>query len=120
MGFAAEQEEQVDINEQISIFVQREWDGWRTAEVRLDDLEHVHWLRPSGAPCDLVHGYISCARIASGRIAHDCERSAGPHRLLVCVLKKHTLPSAYAELTRRADGHRKPVPRATVVSGRDP
>jgi hypothetical protein len=97
-------------NENTLIFVQREWDGWRTAEVRLGDLEHIHWFQPSEAPCALVHGYIWCASITAGNIPHICEPSAGPHRLLVCVLKRHSLPSVYAELARRADQQRILVP----------
>jgi hypothetical protein len=91
------------------IFVQREWDGWRTAEVRVGDLQSIHWFQPSGAPRALVHGYISCASIVAGTIPHNCERSAGPHRLLVCVLKRHSPPSVYAEMARVADEHRIPA-----------
>jgi hypothetical protein len=85
------------------IRVQRDWDGWRTGEVRLGDLKNVHWLQPSRAPRPLVHGYISCTSIVTGDIPHDCALSEGPHRLLVCALKNHLVPSAYAELARRAD-----------------
>jgi len=98
------------------IFVQREWDGWRTAEVRLSDLQDIHWLRPSGAPRPLAHGYISCASVTAGNIPHDCERTPGPHRLLVCVLKKHSSPSAYAEIARRADEQRTMVSNARTTT----
>ena len=88
------------------IRVQRDWNGWRTGEVRLGDLQSVHWFQPSRAPRPLVHGYISCASIVSGDIAHDCHLSDPPHRLLVCVLKSHNVPVAYVELARRADEQR--------------
>lgn len=84
------------------ISVHREWNGCRTAEIRLRDLQEIHWFQPPGAPRPLMHAYVSCASIVSGDMPHDCDRSGGPHRLLVCVLKKHTLPSAYMELTERA------------------
>lgn len=86
--------------------VHREWDGWRSAEVRLSDLEHVHWFQPRGAPHALLHAYVYCTQVVSGDIPHDCERRSGPHRLLVCVLKRHAVPTAYEELAKRADDQR--------------
>jgi len=86
----------------VLVRVQREWNGWQTAEVRLGDLENIHWLQPPRAPRPLAHAYISCAKITSGVIPHNCEHDEGPHRLLVCVLKKHSIPSVYAEISRRA------------------
>ena len=83
-----------------------EWDGWRSAEVRLGDLQDVHWFQPTRAPHALVHGYISCSNIVTGDIPHECDRGSAPHRLLICILKKHTTPTAYAELARRADEQR--------------
>jgi hypothetical protein len=97
-------------NDHTVVFVQPEWNGWRTAEIRLGDLQDLHWWQPRGAPRALVHGYISCPGVTSGAIAHDCEGTAAPHRLLVCVLKKHNLPSIYADLARRADREHDPAP----------
>ena len=85
------------------IRVHRDWNGCRSAEVRLGDLEQIHWFQPLGAPRPLVHGFVFCSSIVSGDIPHECYRDGVPHRLFVCVLKKHTILSAYAELTRRAD-----------------
>jgi hypothetical protein len=85
------------------IVVQRDWKGWRTAEVRLSDLQHVHWFQPPGAPRPLVHGYVSCGSIVNGSIPHDCDPAAAPHDFLVCVLRRHAVASAYMELARRAD-----------------
>ena len=89
--------------DEMLIRVQREWDGWRTAEVRLGNLQNIHWLQPSRAPHPIVHGYILCTDIVSGNIPHDCDRTPPPHRLLVCVLKRHSSASAHAEIARRAD-----------------
>jgi hypothetical protein len=96
------------------IRVQREWDGWRTAEVRLNDLQDVHWFQPAGAPRPLVHAYVSCDSVMSGDLPHDCHCTPAPHRLLVCVLKRHTTGRAYSEMVRRADG-RKNVRDGTAV-----
>ena len=86
------------------IRVHGEWKGWQTAEIRFGDLVGVHWFQPNQAPHPLVHGYVSCTQFVTGEIPHHCSRTA-PHRLLVCVLKSHTLPTAFGELTRRADEH---------------
>ena len=85
------------------IRVLSEWNGWRNAEVRLGDLCDVHWFQPSRAPRPLVHGYMSCSNIITGDVPHDCDRTSAPHRLLVCILKSHTIPVVYAALARRAD-----------------
>jgi len=89
--------------------VQREWKEWRTAMVRLADLQNIHWWQPDGAPVPLVHGYVLCTSFLIGDIPHDCDRARVPHRLLVCVLKKHIAPNAHAELVRRA-GRQQPTP----------
>jgi hypothetical protein len=88
------------------IRVQQSWDGWHTAEVRLGDLGNVHWLQPDRAPHPLLHAGISCTSLVTGDLPHHCDPASAPHRLLVCILKRHALPSVYAEIARRADEHR--------------
>src|ERR1051326_4492911 len=87
------------------INVQREWNGWRTAFVRLRALQNVHWFQPRGAPRPLLHAYGPCTSIVEGELPHDCNRTPAPHRLLVCILKCHSTAVAYAEIARRADEH---------------
>jgi len=87
---------------QSAVVVQRDWNGWHTATVRLDDLEQVHWHRPGGAPRPLIHAYVECARLRPGAVPHDCAEDTA-HRLLVCVLRQHTAPPVFEELARRAD-----------------
>jgi len=84
------------------VCVQREWNAWQTTEVRLSDLYGLHWFQPDHAPRPLVHGYVSCASYGAAALPHNCERTAGPHALRVCVLKRHSAPSVYAEIARRA------------------
>jgi hypothetical protein len=86
----------------ILVCVQREWNGWQTAEVRLSDLHDIHWFQPDHAPKPLVHGYVSCASFGAAALPHNCERSAGPHTLRVCVIKRHIASSVYEEVARRA------------------
>jgi hypothetical protein len=88
------------------IRVHREWHGWRSAEVRFGDLRDVHWFQQPGAPQSLIHAYVSCTALVTGDIPHDCDAKSAPHRLLVCVLKRHAIPSAYAALVRCADQQR--------------
>jgi hypothetical protein len=91
------------------IVVQTEWNGWRTATARLADLENVHWFHPSGAPRALIHAYVRCTNVQSGDLSHDCQSASGPHDLLVCVLKSHTSPSVFEELSRLASKAGGPV-----------
>lgn len=85
------------------VVVQRAWSEWRTALVRVSDLENVHWFRPAGAVRPLIHAYVWCDKIVSGRLSHDCSTPATGHRVLVCLLKSHTTGSVFAELARRAN-----------------
>jgi len=89
----------------VLIRVHRSWDGWRSAEVHMTDLQEVHWRQPNGAPHEFLHAFISCTKLVSGDMSHICDGSA-PHRLLVCLLKKHLVPAAYAELARQAEAAR--------------
>jgi len=77
------------------------WNAWQTAEVCLADLQNIHWYQPPGAPRPLVHAYVECTK-TQGQIAHDCRTTPAPHRLLVCVLKRHAAAPAYLELVRLA------------------
>ena len=92
----------MSVNEDTLVAVQREWNGWRLAEVRLKDLEDVHWFRPPGAPRALVHGYVAPSTVVSGTLAEQVSAEA-PDRLLVCVLKSHTAAPVYTALAARAD-----------------
>jgi hypothetical protein len=89
--------------EDVAIRVHAEWNGWLNAEVRMGDLRDVHWLQSDHAPHAIVHAYVACSSLTTGRLGHTCEPDSAPHRLLVCILKKHVVPAVYAELARRAD-----------------
>ena len=65
-------------------------------------LENIHWAQPFGARRPLIHAIVWCNRLESGRITHECDRTS-PHRLVVCVLKSHTQPEVFEELSQRAD-----------------
>jgi hypothetical protein len=78
------------------------WDGWRAANVRVADLRGVHWHRPSFAPTSILHGYVDCTDVVSGALPHDCDPASRPHRLLVCILRRHTSVPVYLEVAGRA------------------
>ena len=91
----------MDAND-VRIRVHGSWSGWRSAEIRLADLEDVHWCQPTGAPHRLVHGFVRCTDAEHGDLEHRCDGST-PHRIRVCVLKHHVVASTYGELARCAD-----------------
>lgn len=86
--------------------VQLEWNGWRLAEVRFNDLQDVHWYQPPGAPRALLHGYVSPSNVVSGKLVERGDEHT-PDRLLVCVIKCHMAAPIYTALAARAD-HARP------------
>src|SRR5688572_8373102 len=100
------------------IRVHCEWDGWQTVIVRFNNLRDLHWFQPIRAPHPLVHAHVSCTDLVRGIIPHDCGFSVAPQLLCVCVLKRHTIPTVYEELARRADERRASIAR-NRVSWRD-
>ena len=78
--------------------VQEGWNSWRSAEVRLRDLEDIHWMQPKGSPRPLLHGYVNCQCVMNGEIPHACDHGDTPHRLHVCILKRHVPLPSYTEL----------------------
>jgi hypothetical protein len=97
------------------VVVQPEWNGWRTAVARMIDLEEVHWFQPKGALCPLIHAYVSCTTLLSGGIPHECPSTASPHRLHVCILKRHTSACVFELLSRLAsESARHIVPPASL------
>jgi hypothetical protein len=100
------QEKPMRAHDDMLIRVHSEWNGWRNAEVRMADLREIHWFQPNQAPQAILHGYVSCSNIVAGDIPHECDRRSVPHRLPICILKRHTIPAVYAELAQRADEQR--------------
>jgi hypothetical protein len=79
--------------DEIIVTVRRQWNDWREARYRLRDIEGLHWTDVSGgvnarAPRALIHGYVWCNGMIDGELAHSCQHGEGPHRVLVCVVKK--------------------------------
>jgi hypothetical protein len=98
----------------MSICLHADWKHCQVASARFADLHDVHWHQPPGAPQAMVHGYVACSDMVTGAIPHECDPMTTPHRLYVCVLKRHTIPKVYAELARLADR------QATLSFGHQP
>jgi hypothetical protein len=79
------------------------WSDCHGAEVPLKYLLDIHWRHPEGAPHPLVHAYVSCEHIVNGTIPHQCDGGSRPHRIGVCVLRRHNLPSVHESLTIAAN-----------------
>jgi hypothetical protein len=105
-------------NDDSLVRVQSDWNQWRNATTRLADIDEVHWFQPMHAPRALLYGYVSCANLAAGELPHRCDRSSAPHRLRICILKRHTLPDVYRELARRADERRPSTVERRTRRGR--
>ena len=84
------------------IAVQTMWNGWRTALVRVGDLENLHWFQPIGAPRALLHAELPCTALRSGSVPHQCDPASRPHRLMVCVIKSHVTASIFESLASQA------------------
>ena len=83
------------------VVIRAEWNGWRTAHVRVVDLEDIHWWRPVGAPRPLIHAFVSCRAAVAAGLSHCCDAKAA-HRVQICILKCHVVPCMFQELAARA------------------
>lgn len=74
------------------VYVRRQWNDWRIAEVELIKIEGLKWSYFSGgvyarSPQPFVHGYVLCTDII-GDIAHSCLHGEGSHRIKICIVRK--------------------------------
>jgi hypothetical protein len=93
------------------VSVRRQWNDYREARYRLDDISDMHWTDVSGgvnarAPRKFVHGYVRCDGMIDGELAHSCRHGTGPHRVKVCITKKGNEP-VWPKILERAG----PAPR---------
>lgn len=90
-----------------TVFVRRQWNDYRIAEVRPEDLRDPHWRMSSGgvgkrSPRPVLHARMLCTAVQSGELAHSCEHGPPPHDILVCIVKKDNTRAVYAELEEAA------------------
>ena len=85
------------------VVVQRDWNGWRTAQAKLSDLSGVHWFQPVGAPRPLLHAFMSDGSLLPAELSEMNGTAVQSAPVLVCVLKCHIPAATYAALAQRAD-----------------
>ena len=74
------------------VWVRRQFDDWRHAAYRMDDLSGLHWSSIGGglqrrANREYLHAYVRCDGMIAGELAHSCRHGQGPHRIKVCITK---------------------------------
>jgi hypothetical protein len=81
------------IGDMETLTVRRQWNNWKQAVYRFEDVSDLHWSKVSGgvnrrANRYYVHAYVMCDAMVVGRVAHSCKHGEGPHRIKVCIVKK--------------------------------
>lgn len=84
------------------VYIRRQWNDWRIAQVLLSQLSGLGWDTVSGgvqapAPQPFIHGYVWCTDVI-GDIAHSCTHGPPPHSIKVCVVKKDNAPAVFRRL----------------------
>ncbi len=98
------------------VVVRRQWNDYRTATYRLDNVWDPKWRTVSGgvnamAPQPFIHARVWCNQMIKGDLAHSCGHGPPPHEILVCVVKRDNEPDVFAELERMAGPRPKRSPR---------
>ena len=91
------------------ITIRRHWNDWHLANVRVTDIDGLHFSQTSGgvmrrSPRPFLFGYISCDAIVDGEIAHSCRHGQGPHWIKICIVKKDNAKAVYDRLAAMAAG----------------
>ncbi len=98
------------------VVVRRQWNDYRTATYRLDNVWDPKWRTVSGgvnamAPQPFIHARVWCNQMIKGDLAHSCGHGPPPHEILVCVVKRDNEPDVFAKLERMAGPRPKRSPR---------
>jgi hypothetical protein len=113
---APSQDELVDQAAEPTITIRRQWNDWRKATVRLQDLWGFHCDDTSGgvrarSSQMFLHAYIWCTAPMEGEISHSCRHGKPPHEIKVCITKadntKAEYAAAVAKLELEAQARRK-------------
>ena len=103
-------EKSITFNEADTVLVRRQWNDYRTARYRLDQIDGVHWDDTSGgvfsrAPRPFLHGYVSCDGMTGGQLPHSCEHGRRPHSIKVCIVKKDNRRDVIEKLIAMAEAN---------------
>jgi len=98
-----------EVPEAETVTVRRQWNDWRTATLRVEDLYDLHFTSFSGgisvaSPRPFLHGYCSCHAFIDGEVAHSCIHGSAPHWIKVCVVQMDNSKAAYKRLAAKAQG----------------
>lgn len=93
-------------DDEVVVWVRRQWNDLRRASFPLSGLSGVHWSDMSGgvtrrANRRYLHAYVSCDAALEGEVAHSCLHGEGPHRIKVCIVAKDNTPAVMAALKDR-------------------
>jgi hypothetical protein len=84
----------------------------RRADYRLSDISRMKWGYISGGLQHRsqwhVYGFVMCDAMISGKVAHSCKHGPAPHRIKICVTKKHN-EKIWAVISEKVGP--KPMPR---------
>ena len=90
------------------VWVRRQWNDYRDALYKIDDVDGLHWRSVSGglnlrSPRPFLMGYVWCDGMLMGELAHSCRHGRGPHKILVCIPKKTNSVEVFVELALGAE-----------------
>lgn len=88
------------------ILVRRQYNDYKAAKYRLNDLTGLHWDKVSGGVKAIaikyfIFGFVMCNEALEGKVAHSCSHGSYPHSIKVCALKKDN-PDIYDILVEKA------------------
>ena len=90
------------------VAVRRNPSSRQIAQYRTDDLQTLHWSRPTTVggttpSPPTLSGYVDCDLMVSGELEHSCESwTPPPHSVKVCVIERDNSASVCAELAAQA------------------
>jgi hypothetical protein len=101
------------------VWVRRHPKDWRQAAYRLADIDDLYQddERVTQALTEL-YGYAWCQARQDGESLHFCSKSAEPHRIRVCIMKKDN-EQVFGGLVALAFATSKPTTRALLAANPD-
>jgi len=88
--------------------VRRQWNDYRVALYRIEDVTGAHWDQVSGgvqakAPRYFIHAYVRCNGMVEGELPHSgLHAGPCPHTIKVVIVKKDNAPEVYRLFEQQA------------------
>jgi|HubBroStandDraft_1064217.scaffolds.fasta_scaffold07434_3 hypothetical protein len=85
----------------------RRWNAPESTVVPLDALSGFHYRNEAGGVCSALPraflcAHVWCDQVSAGAFGHVCRDGAGPHEVLVFILRNDNPSDTYEELLQRA------------------